>query len=119
MINPVWSRWAEGNENLNPKDVIEFQAQPNNPDGLIKDPHYKNSPYVVHDLVYYWPHHEINLTKKHEDNMLFSLSKMTGHSSTRLGWALIKDEEIARHMSGNVKFLKIRLYLVTRSWCEC
>jgi len=31
--------------------------------------------------------------------MIFSLSKFTGHSSSRLGWALVKDEDIARKMS--------------------
>ena len=31
--------------------------------------------------------------------MLFSLSKMSGHSSSRLGWALIKDKKIATYMN--------------------
>eukprot|EP01080_Neovahlkampfia_damariscottae_P012315 gene12315-5989_t len=102
QLNPSWVKWADGREDLNPKNVVEFIAQPNNPDGLIKDPFYTTSPYVVHDLVYYWPHNNLCLEKKHHDNMLFSLSKMSGHSSSRLGWALVKDKEIAQYMNDYV-----------------
>lgn len=84
---------------MNPRDVLEFLAIPNNPDGIIyPNPHYTSSPYVVYDMVYYWSHNSNNVRKVSYPAMMFSLSKLSGHSSTRFGWALVKDKTIANHM---------------------
>lgn len=97
-MNPSNTRFNTS-RNLNPNNVLEFVAIPNNPDGIIHDkPYYQTSPYVVYDMVYYWSHNSENVKKVSYPIMMFSLSKMTGHSSSRFGWALIKDKEIAKYM---------------------
>jgi len=96
-MNPCISTFNQSRD-MNPRDVLEFVAIPNNPDGAIHQRSFYNTPLVVYDLVYYWPHNTEGVTKASFPIMLFSLSKMTGHSSSRFGWALIKDKTLADHM---------------------
>ena len=52
----------------------------------------------MHDLAYYWPHFTPITEPKSEDVMLFTLSKLTGHAGTRVGWAFVRDERVAEEM---------------------
>lgn len=81
---------------------LQFVTIPNNPDGnLDETPLYKGEP-AVYDMVYYWPScvfGENKIKKQNFDIMVFSLSKLIGYAATRFGWALVKNEEIAKRMA--------------------
>ncbi|KAM3319147.1 tryptophan aminotransferase-related protein 2 [Capsicum chacoense] len=84
---------------------IELVTYPNNPDGSIRDAVFNGSGGIlIHDVAYYWPQYTPISSRADHDIMLFTLSKSTGHAGTRLGWALVKDEAIAKKM---VKFIEI------------
>jgi L-tryptophan--pyruvate aminotransferase len=40
----------------------------------------------IHDLVYYWPQYTPITVRAAHDIMLFTMSKITGHAGTRLGY---------------------------------
>ncbi|KAI3914297.1 hypothetical protein MKW92_037375 [Papaver armeniacum] len=75
-------------------NFIEFVTSPNNPDGKLKDPVLRQGQSVktINDHAYYWPHYTAIQAPANEDLMIFTLSKLTGHGSSRFGWALIKDQ---------------------------
>ena len=53
------------------------------------------------DHAYLWPHFtSIGSPVAYGNNtvVLFTLSKMTGHASTRIGWALSSDPEVTRRL---------------------
>ncbi|CAL9756186.1 unnamed protein product [Musa acuminata subsp. burmannicoides] len=85
-------------------NFIEFVTSPNNPDGLLRQSVLCGSA-VIHDHAYYWPHYSAIPAPADEDIMLFTNSKISGHASSRLGWAVIKDEKIyervTRYMLSN------------------
>ncbi|TMW95423.1 hypothetical protein EJD97_008892 [Solanum chilense] len=84
---------------------IELVTSPNNPDGSIRGAVFNGSGQIlVHDVAYYWPQYTPISSRADHDIMLFTLSKSTGHAGMRLGWALVKDEAIAKKM---VKFIEI------------
>ncbi|CAN8239213.1 unnamed protein product [Cochlearia groenlandica] len=79
---------------------IELVTSPNNPDGTIRESVVNNEEEakVIHDFAYYWPHYT-PITHCHDhDIMLFTFSKITGHAGSRIGWALVKDKEVAKKM---------------------
>ncbi|XP_042498917.1 L-tryptophan--pyruvate aminotransferase 1-like [Macadamia integrifolia] len=79
---------------------IELVTSPNNPDGFIRQPVVNRSRgIVVYDLAYYWPQYTPITSAADHDLMLFTFSKITGHAGTRMGWALVKDKEVARKMT--------------------
>ncbi|XP_043706792.1 L-tryptophan--pyruvate aminotransferase 1-like [Telopea speciosissima] len=79
---------------------IELVTSPNNPDGFIRQPVVNRSRgTVVYDLAYYWPQYTPITTSADHDLMLFTFSKITGHAGTRIGWALVKDKEVAKKMT--------------------
>ncbi|KAH7832927.1 hypothetical protein Vadar_001378 [Vaccinium darrowii] len=79
---------------------IEFVTSPNNPDGSIREAIVKNGQgKLVHDLAYYWPQYTPITSCLGYDIMLFTLSKCTGHAGTRIGWALVKDKDVAKKMT--------------------
>lgn len=67
---------------------------PNNPDG-ISVLHKKTD---ILDLTYNWPQYTKNMVKYDHPVMVFSLSKATGHASTRIGWAILEDEQLAQDL---------------------
>ncbi|KAA3458676.1 tryptophan aminotransferase-related protein 3-like [Gossypium australe] len=80
-------------------NMIEIVTSPNNPDGQLKKAIF-HGPNVktIYDLAYYWPHFTPIPAPSDEDVMVFTLSKLTGHAGTRLGWAVIKDETVFNRM---------------------
>ncbi|KAL6983736.1 L-tryptophan--pyruvate aminotransferase [Sarracenia purpurea var. burkii] len=98
--------WAGDSQSFE-KDgaCIEFVTSPNNPDGAIRDGIVKaGQAKLVHDLAYYWPHYTPITAPADHDIMLFTVSKCSGHAGSRIGWALVKDIDVARKM---MKFIQI------------
>ncbi|KAL9684097.1 hypothetical protein QQ045_021529 [Rhodiola kirilowii] len=94
-------KWA-GDANLYDKDgpYIELVTSPNNPDGVARSSVVNRSQGIVmHDFAYYWPQYAPITSAADHDLMLFTVSKMTGHAGIRIGWALVKDKEIAMKMT--------------------
>lgn len=63
-------------------------------------------------MVYYWPS-LVNITqgggKLAKDVMLFSMSKLTGHAGSRLGWALVKDPQFAADMDSFMRAVSLHV----------
>ncbi|KAK4263154.1 hypothetical protein QN277_028611 [Acacia crassicarpa] len=83
---------------------IEIVTSPNNPDGSIRGPVVMSNKCdgegkLIHDLAYYWPHYTPITYQANHDLMLFTFSKCTGHSGSRIGWAIVKDIDIAKKMT--------------------
>jgi aspartate/methionine/tyrosine aminotransferase len=98
MMFPTTTEFTSDENLVDQSSIIEYVTLPNNPTGEHREVVYKNSPYTVHDMVFYWP--SMTSTPKVNFNvMMFSLSKLTGHGGSRLGWALIKDPEVASLMN--------------------
>ncbi|XP_071928296.1 L-tryptophan--pyruvate aminotransferase 1-like [Coffea arabica] len=78
---------------------IEMVTSPNNPCGMTREP-VVNRPQgkIIHDLAYYWPHYTPITSQVDYDIMLFTVSKCTGHAGSRIGWALVRDKDVARKM---------------------
>uniref|UniRef100_A0A0A9GLY8 Alliinase C-terminal domain-containing protein n=1 Tax=Arundo donax TaxID=35708 RepID=A0A0A9GLY8_ARUDO len=92
-------RWAGDANVFTGDEYIELVCSPNNPDGAIREAVLSSGTgKAIHDLVYYWPQYTPITGPAAHDVMLFTLSKITGHAGTRLGWALVKDREVARKM---------------------
>ncbi|EPS64030.1 hypothetical protein M569_10751, partial [Genlisea aurea] len=89
---------------------IEIVTSPNNPDGATREAAVANEGgkrgggMIVHDLAYYWPQYTAITAALDHDIMLFAASKCSGHAGSRIGWAVVRDEETARKM---VKFIEI------------
>lgn len=76
---------------------------PNNPNGAL-------SPAVLEaqivDASYHWPSYYPNnhkLRALDNDILIFSFSKLSGLSSNRLGWALVKNSELAAQIKQHVE----------------
>lgn len=70
---------------------FKFATSPNNPDGKIAAP---DGDLQVMDMCYSWPQYT-KVLKESYDVMIFGLSKATGHAGTRIGWAIVKDHNVA------------------------
>jgi aspartate/methionine/tyrosine aminotransferase len=80
--------------------VIEYITSPNNPDGEIRERVLEGRD-AVWDSAYYWPTYTAMQGPQDlrgDDMSLWTLSKLTGHASSRVGWAWVKDAEVARKM---------------------
>ncbi|CAK8566730.1 unnamed protein product [Lathyrus sativus] len=98
-----WGGDAETYEKDGP--YIELVTSPNNPDGHVRTSKVNRSEgLLVHDLAYYWPQYTPITSPADNDLTLFTLSKITGHAGTRIGWALVKDKEVAKKMT---KFIEL------------
>ena len=76
----------------------EIVVTPNNPNNETKHSHATSVPDKIFDLCYNWPQYTI--TNKYDETiMVFSLAKCTGHASSRIGWALVKDPRLADLMN--------------------
>ncbi|XP_015956841.1 tryptophan aminotransferase-related protein 1-like [Arachis duranensis] len=59
---------------------------------------------LIHDLAYYWPQYTPITHHADHDLMLFTFSKCTGHAGSRIGWAIVKDIQVAKKM---VHFIQV------------
>ncbi|KAM3706303.1 hypothetical protein ACJW31_03G142900 [Castanea mollissima] len=79
---------------------IEVVNSPNNPDGTHREAVVNGGKgKVIYDFAYYWPQYTAITSAADHDIMLFTLSKCTGHAGSRIGWALVKDKDIAEKMT--------------------
>ncbi|XP_044477038.1 tryptophan aminotransferase-related protein 2-like [Mangifera indica] len=91
---------------------IELVTSPNNPDGFVRRSVVNRSGGIlVHDLAYYWPQYTSISFPADHDLMLFTISKSTGHAGMRIGWALVKDAEVAKKMT---KFIELNTIGVSK-----
>lgn len=94
-------KWAGDAYSFNKDEpYIELVTSPNNPDGFPRQAVVnRNQGILIHDFAYYWPQYIPISSPADHDIMLFTVSKSTGHAGTRIGWALVKDREIAKKMT--------------------
>ncbi|CAN1152258.1 L-tryptophan--pyruvate aminotransferase 1 [Linum perenne] len=79
---------------------IEVVTTPNNPDGSLQEAVVnREDGMLIHDLAYYWPSNTPITHAADHDIMLFTLTKCTGHAGSRIGWAIVKDKEVAKRMT--------------------
>ncbi|CAK9330237.1 unnamed protein product [Citrullus colocynthis] len=106
-------KWA-GDATVFNKDepYIELVTSPNNPDGFVRHSVVnRTGGILVHDLAYYWPQYTPISTPADNDLSLFTVSKSTGHAGLRIGWALVKDVEVAKRM---IKFIELNTIGVSK-----
>ncbi|KAL0361822.1 UNVERIFIED_CONTAM: Tryptophan aminotransferase-related protein 4 [Sesamum radiatum] len=86
-------------------NVIEFVTSPNNPDGNLREAVVSQGASVkaIYDHAYYWPHFTAIPAPTNQDVMIFTISKLTGHAGSRLGWAFVKDEDVYQKMQSYIE----------------
>ncbi|XP_004501887.1 tryptophan aminotransferase-related protein 2-like [Cicer arietinum] len=105
-----WGGNADSYEKEGP--YIEVVTSPNNPDGHVRRSKVNRSEgLLLHDLAYYWPQYTPISSPADYDLTLFTLSKTTGHAGMRIGWALVKDKEVAKKMT---KFIELNTIGVSK-----
>jgi L-tryptophan--pyruvate aminotransferase len=67
----------------------EIITIPNNPDGKVLN--CISNPDAIYDFSYNWPSYSDKIFSYDVDIGVFSLSKATGHASTRIGWVFVRD----------------------------
>jgi aspartate/methionine/tyrosine aminotransferase len=76
-------------------DSLQICTIPNNPDYSFTF----GTERSIYDLSYNWPMYMCGeALELNYDIMVFSMSKATGHATTRIGWILCKDEALARKL---------------------
>ncbi|CAH1417245.1 unnamed protein product [Lactuca virosa] len=105
-----WGGDAHGFDKDEP--FIELVTSPNNPNGVIRGSVVnRDGGILIHDLAYYWPQYTPITSSLDFDIMLFTASKCTGHAGSRIGWALVKDKEVAKKM---IKFMEVNTIGVSK-----
>ncbi|KAK7347051.1 hypothetical protein VNO80_21577 [Phaseolus coccineus] len=105
-----WAGDAESFDKEGP--YIELVTSPNNPDGYRRKSMVNRSQgLLIHDLAYYWPQYTPISSPSDHDLTLFTASKTTGHAGMRIGWALVKDKEVAKKMT---KFIELNTIGVSK-----
>eukprot|EP00884_Botryococcus_braunii_P004197 jgi/Botrbrau1/13779/Bobra.0056s0031.1 len=93
-----WNATEAPDPQMNP--VIELVTSPNNPDGYIRSPTLQGA-RVLRDHAYLWPHFTPIVEKASygpTEVATFTLSKLTGHAGSRMGWAVVEDAGVAERM---------------------
>ncbi|CAJ2659356.1 unnamed protein product [Trifolium pratense] len=107
-------QWT-GDAALYDKDepYIEVVTSPNNPDGTLRVPVVNSGVEgkIIYDLAYYWPQYTPITDQLDHDVMVFTFSKCTGHAGSRIGWAFVKDIEVAKKM---IRFVQLNSIGVSR-----
>ncbi|KAK9816534.1 hypothetical protein WJX72_001636 [[Myrmecia] bisecta] len=93
-------QWSGEVPDGNGSSIIEIITSPNNPDGRLRKPHIPGAKRI-YDHAYYWPHYTPitgPVAYGDTDVALFTLSKLTGHAGSRVGWAIVTDPNVAERM---------------------
>lgn len=104
-VDSIWAgdarKWVESSQSVNSTArFVEIIASPNNPSAFIQECVLEGQNVkTVYDHAYYWPHFTAITEPVNEDVMLFTLSKVTGHAGSRLGWAIVKDFNVYQKMT--------------------
>jgi aspartate/methionine/tyrosine aminotransferase len=103
--HPFWGRFEDFTNQANliitdkpDADSFNLVTSPNNPDG--KDQTHIDT--QIRDACYNWDHYSDNTYCLNDEITVFSLSKLSGYSSSRIGWAVVKTPEIAEYMQNYV-----------------
>ena len=102
-FNGTWEAAATALSTKAPN--VEFVTSPSNPDGAMVEPEVPGA-IPVWDNAYFWPHftpvyrgREAKVAAG-DGVALFTLSKLTGHASSRVGWAWTKNATLAQSLRG-------------------
>lgn len=95
---PTFANYAQLNWKLGDTSIL-LTSNPNNPDSIIRN----TSETIILDACYNWPQYTNQVKKYDHPIVVFSLSKATGHASTRIGWAIIEDEELAKKLEHHIE----------------
>lgn len=74
--------------------AISLITSPNNPNGVDQS----DKPAHIRDACYNWTHYTKNVKEFEDKVVLFSLAKLSGHASTRIGWAVVHDVQLGKFM---------------------
>lgn len=117
---PYWGRFNTFADNLgyfinSPKDdetnTVRLITTPNNPDGNLNN----QLKADIRDACYNWPHYTKKPILLDDPITIFSLSKLSGHSSTRIGWAVVQDKDIADKMQEYVELFSSGVSIESQS----
>mmetsp|Transcript_32146 Transcript_32146/g.44051 ORF Transcript_32146/g.44051 Transcript_32146/m.44051 type:complete len:442 (-) Transcript_32146:54-1379(-) len=114
---PGVARVAAGATGFEPSDTIspgitsgkgymEIITVPRNPDGAMNSTPTSPASSLLYDNVFLWPSFvdQDSITPLDDDMNVFSLSKLAGLSGCRLGWAFVKDADIANGMGDYIYY---------------
>lgn len=88
--------------------TLEFVTSPSNPDGHMRKANLTGEhAFAIYDHTYYWPHYTPITGAADNEVMIFSLSKLTGHAGSRIGWAIVKDRKIADSMNKAIQTMTL------------
>ena len=109
---PYWKRFDDFFEMTGVETAEEensgfvLRTSPNNPDGVHTD-------WFCHirDACYNWPQYGVDPICFKDEMILFSLAKMSGHASTRIGWIVTENEELAKEAQNYVNMATLGVSL--------
>jgi L-tryptophan--pyruvate aminotransferase len=87
-----------------PEKSLEIVCLPSNPMCEV----YEASPAAwatIYDLCYNWPTYLDQVQKVNQEIMIFSMAKATGHASSRIGWGLFKNPELAAKVVMQLQYI--------------
>jgi len=97
---PSWCTFISDLNGTDISKVVEIVTYPNNPDADLSTP-ISGSQYLIYDFVYHWPMSmpdDIPVQPFQYPLAIFSMSKFSGHASSRFGWAWVKNKTFADRM---------------------
>jgi L-tryptophan--pyruvate aminotransferase len=103
---PYWPRFPVLTEysgltwesNTPRRDIVKIVTAPNNPNGSMGQI-LDHDGFGITDLNYNWPTYTDTVYNGGDQVMVYGLAKLTGHASTRVGWAFVKDSSLAHDMN--------------------
>jgi aspartate/methionine/tyrosine aminotransferase len=95
---PAFAKYATLDWRFADKSIL-ITSNPNNPDNTTTD----ILDAVIVDACYNWPQYTSEVKKYNHPIVVFSLSKATGHASTRIGWVILRDKELAKKLEQHIE----------------